>query len=88
LDVIVGLNRSFPGPWRCNLTKSGVLIRDHNGVALAHVRAFGPRARAKCKGRVLSPAEAKAVAYAISKAPLLWYWLRMYRSGKHRHKRR
>lgn len=87
--MIVGVKRSFPGPWKCVFTRRGVLIRDCRGVVLAHVEAFGPAMRAKSKGQLLSPIEAKAVAYAISQTPVLWYWLRMYRSRKpHKRKQR
>jgi hypothetical protein len=78
--MILGVNRNFPGPWTCELTKTGIQIRDRRGVAVAFVRAYPSHISAKSNGRLLSPMEAKALAFAISQAPVLWRWLRAHRT--------
>lgn len=77
--MIIGVTRKFPGPWQCELTKTGIMIKDRRGVALAFVRAYPSRIAERGHGRFLSPVEAKAIAFGIAQAPILWRWVRILR---------
>jgi hypothetical protein len=61
--------RSFPGPWRAELSEGGQFaIKDAQGFTVAYVYARKDEA---LRDRFLSPAEALTIATAIAKLPEL-----------------
>jgi hypothetical protein len=62
-------SRRFPPPWSALETPGGWKVVDANGVAVAYVYAVDERRRTALGFDVLTPEEARRIAWGIARLP-------------------